>query len=201
MKKKFTTRMMVPGLASVLMLLLPSDSHGVLLVSFYQDGNDVKAVTSGEIRVLNTATSINSGDQLVGDSDTLIALDDGILVYSVSGGTTTASSLNADPDNYSGDSFGYDGETVYADDGQAEFDAGLGILVNVMEPETTWTWENTTLSAIGLGALDSSGQIVYTADTTNDTISFVLVPEPSSTLMLAIAASGFVLRRKRKSFH
>ena len=128
----------------------------------------------------------------------MFGLDSG-LINVVTGGTAGTSGLIASPTDFNGDSFGFDGVSVFfGNDVSREIELGPGnILVNVLEPETTFIFENTTLAAIGLGALSNTPEIVYTAGT-GDTISFVsVVPEPSSIMMLALGALGFTLRRKR----
>lgn len=195
--KNFTNRALSAGFLLVGAGLCIQPADAALLIGFSQNGSDVVAVTSGTLEVFSPSSMASTGD-LSGGADNLFGLDSG-LINVVTGGTAGTSGLIASPTDFNGDSFGFDGVSVFfGGDVSREIELGPGnILVNVIEPETTFIFENTTLAAIGLGALADTPEIVYTSGT-GDTISFVsAVPEPSSIMMLALGALGFTLRRKR----
>ena len=195
--KKFTNRALSAGFLLVGAGLYIQPVDAALLIEFSQNGSDVVAVTSGTLEVFGASSMASTGD-LSGGADNLFGLDNG-LINVVTGGMAATSGLIASPTDFNGDSFGFDGVSVFfGQDVDVENELGTGgVLINVLEPETTFIWENTTLAAIGLGALSNTPEIVYTAGT-GDTISFVsVVPEPSSIMMLALGALGFTLRRKR----
>lgn len=185
--------------------LVCQTANAALLITFYQDGSDVKAVTSGELSVGTGTLQVADSSALLDGSSTSLqgvhARSDQSTYDIYSGGSSTDSDLIASPDYFTGDTFGYTGTQVIANDDIESFD-GLdddNQIVNVLNPSTTWVWENTTLSDIGLGGLSTTSEVVYTSSA-GDTISFASttsVPEPSSILMLALGAVGFTLRRRR----
>ena len=195
--KNFTNRALSAGFLLVGAGLCIQPADAALLIGFSQNGSDVVAVTSGTLEVFSPSSMASTGD-LSGGADNLFGLDSG-LINVVTGGVASTSTLIASPTDFNGDSFGFDGVSVFfGGDVSREIELGTGgVLINVLEPETTFIWENTTLAAIGLGALSNTPEIVYTSGA-GDNISFVsVVPEPSSIMMLALGAFGFTLRRKR----
>lgn len=177
-------------------------AQGAVVVYFHQDGNDVKATAKGDLKVLNGSLSAGLGEKLIGQADTLVGLKNGVLVYSLTNGTSQLSSLDTSPTSFTGASFGYENNVLYYEfDSVTEsvFDSQLNQVVSTVELETTWVWQGVTLNGIGLAGLTATEQLVYTVGSTNDTISFALttVPEPSSVVTLAVAALGFLVMRKR----
>jgi hypothetical protein len=75
---------------------------------------------------------------------------------------------------------------------------GSAVAGGLFTPNGVWTWNGTTLAAIGLGSLTTTPVTVYRArGSSNDTFQFVTVPEPSAPALLGLGAIGLSIRRRR----
>ncbi len=193
-----------------------------ITISFSQQGSDVVAVASGSLRTAEFVTNDTSGQ--LGFADGISASSNGLVAFEpsdttggiVTGGGnllnfSTGSGVTSLPTNFfvspdstssfTGTAFGFADNSLFIEQGEFdnEFDSTLDVpqFVSIIEPNTVWTFQNQTLSGIGLGAFSTAGfsQVVYTDNLTGDTIVFA--PEPSSMLMLALGAVGFTFRRRR----
>lgn len=185
--------------------LFSQSADAALLITFTEVGNNVQAVTSGELVVLQGASQANFSDELSGTETSLFAVESNQLINVVQSGLVTNSDLLVNPDSSTGDIFGYDGSQLfYGNDVDVESDFDIDIstqVINTITPETTWIWEGVTLADIGLGDLGTTEELVYTAFGTGDTISFVsatAVPEPSSTMLISMGVIGLLIRRSRR---
>ena len=169
------------------LLLTGNLSQAAVIWNFAQVGNDVVATPTGSIIVPSVDSFLINATFVSGSSLVLINQDGDVALRF--GGTSTSTSLNADPTTGSGDNFGHDGNTlgtpVSAADG------------STFAPNATLTWENTTIAGIGLGSLSASPLLAHTTSN-GETISYALsVPEPSSALLVSLGLfAGLSCRRR-----
>jgi len=120
-------------------------------------------------------------------------------------GTTEDSGLAVYPTSATGDTFGYNGDVV-------TLPAGL-TKGSSFTPHTVWNWDQmtleglgitATLEGLGLGDLTTTPTVVYTAAPAagGDTISFAVLPEPSTTALFLEAGTlsfAFIFAQRRFS--
>lgn len=178
-------------------LALSNAAQAVVLVTFSQSGNDVIATLSGSL-LLPQDSDRNLDDSLgaldaSGTINSLYYLFSSPATYDeYTNGQSFASGLSQTPNSFSGSvGFGYALEYVLVEGSSSPGDT--------ITPTGTWTWNNTTLAAIGLGSLTTTPVIVHRlAPSSDDTIQFVsTVPEPSSSVLLGLGATALVFRRRR----
>jgi hypothetical protein len=177
------------------LLALSNSAEAIVTVTFSQSGANVIGVISGNIILPDAAHNpVNNGNAFstssTGSSNALWSYVPG-LYDEYTGGTNFGSSLNKNPDSFSGTStFGFLSGSFLTD--------GSAAVGGSFTPNGTWTWSDTTLADIGLGGLTSTPITVYRAhSTSNDTIQFAAVPEPSSFALLGLGATSLLVRRRR----
>ena len=158
------------------------------------DTNGLTLLTDG-INVIDTTPNF-----VVGNRSQLAATDEVNQQYDVydlgqnfdSGlGVLPGGVQSVDPDSHTlSFSFGYANQYLLI---------GGGLANNAIFNPTgavfgTMTWNGVSLNDMGLGHLTTTPQVVYQ---NNDTISFVTVPEPSSSMILGLGTMLFTLKRRR----
>ena len=180
------------------LLALSNSAEAVVLVTFSQSGNDVVATLSGSL-LLPQDSDRNLDDSLgaldaSGTTNSLYYLFSSPATYDeYTNGQSFASGLSQTPNSFSGSvGFGYAFEYILVE--------GSSSPGGTLSPTGTWTWNNTTLAAIGLGSLMSTPVIVHRmAFSSDDTIQFVsTVPEPSSSVLLGLGATALLFQRRRQ---
>ena len=117
--------------------LFSQSADAALLITFTQVGNNVQAVTSGELVVLQGASQANFSDELSGTETSLFAVESNQLINVVQSGLVTNSDLLVNPDSSTGDIFGYDGSQLfYGDDVDVESDFDIDISTQVINTIT-----------------------------------------------------------------
>lgn len=160
-----------------------------ILITFNEVAGDVVASTSGTIQVPSTPTFFFGGPFLNGAPNQLSWLSSNVNRYG--GGVNAGFSLNSTPTTGSGDFFGIEDSFIF-------FNNSLP-LNSFHSPNTTWTWDSTDLTTIGLGALSQTPTLVYTASN-GETVSFVsAIPEPSSFAFMGIGFLAYCMRRQKNA--
>ncbi|BDS07668.1 hypothetical protein NT6N_27080 [Oceaniferula spumae] len=179
--------------------MLPALAGAAVTVTFRQNPNGtVTGILSGTLS-LPTGTQVTAGappsDQFAGDSSNLSFVSSASnYQIGLSYGSITASELDIAPDAFTGpETFGFNGSNLSM--GLAPVPGGS------VTPVGTFVWSAADLFTVfGESKLDlgiwMNPQVAWTA-TSGDTISFVAVPEPSSSLMVTLGAGLLMLRRRR----
>ncbi len=194
----FNIKNIVLGLSSV---LLHSMAQGQVVYSFAETtSGDVVATLSGSFDTSSLTffqdglNAMDSTPNFIAGSNTQLFVSDEVNndydVYEL--GSSFGSGLTANPDSHTlAFSFGYSGEYLVIGGGVAN----NAILNPTGAKFGTMTWNGVSLNDIGLGSLTTSPKVVYQ---NNGTISFVTVPEPSSSLLLLIGGVLSTIKRSRK---
>lgn len=174
----------------------PAEAAVTWLVS--DDGANLTITTDGGS--LDVGTTVNSGvttgiiGRVTNDGPTFYVWNGN--VFFAGAGTAEPFPAWEDADNISantvdGDTFGYSRHAIY-------WDGTLGSSPGMITPNSTMTFSNLTVADAFGSTLDSGPVLLWTHDTTGDTISVALVPEPSSIALFGFGLGSLVLRRKRK---
>lgn len=166
--------------------LFAAQANAAIIIQFKEIGGNVVATTTGSLVVPNTlaATPFSAGASRAG-VDHIYTRFGNFSIYN--GGTNSGFTLNSSDFSGTGSVFGISGGDIYLNNTPSG---------EVYTPNTTWTWLSKDLNAVGQGSLTSTPITVYTASN-GETVSFALIPEPSSAILLGF---GLLLlnRRNRK---
>ncbi|MEM1228184.1 MAG: hypothetical protein AAGJ40_21040 [Planctomycetota bacterium] len=182
---------MTLGLTLSLALFL-APAEGSFVITFDEVGGDVVASTSGSFEIPATfvdsvavsgiATGVSSVLGFYGDSP--VAVDR----YSLDANFPL--NIAPPPSSASGDVFGIEGNLLFV-----PFALNPG---DIYAPVTSWTWNSTTLDAIGLGSLTGSPEPAAAAAG----LAFVFVAEavaiPEPSMLGFVAMTSCVVARHRR---
>lgn len=195
----------LPSLALVLgSILLAPHARSAVVVYFEQAGSDVKISWSGTLEILAVSEPYAAGQKvaLTGGSFNFSAFED--LSKDTDAGQSSYTSLSFSSSNTrpapTVGAWGFSYTEIYWSDAvvsagtmtvptQLSFDPNEQIM---MVPFTTLA---------GLGAANFSNTLAWTATTTGDTIRYSTgaapIPEPASALLLGLAGTSLLVRRRR----
>lgn len=186
---------------------LPQKADASVVVLFSEIGGNVEAMVTGNLD-LSLVPLIVDGDDF-GTSNTLRGSSVSLLALTTSqsdiyNGTSSITGLNTNPSSWSETqttissvSFGFiDSATT---DGLLYVPGNTPLDDPNYVPIGTYTWNSNTIAGIGLGSLTTTPLLAFTlAGGGGETISYALVPEPSSG-MLGMAGALLLLGfRKRR---
>jgi hypothetical protein len=170
---------------------MTSHSQAAVIVTFEQVGDDVVASWSGGINggTSNGYISSHTPRENANNGSQLRWLTDGVGYNRWSGGVAEYTGIIGDlsPDN-TGWSGGWIGGSFFADSDTSSLESGAIIA------DTTWYFRSQTLDAIGASDFDNT--LAWTSSS-DDTVHFTTVPEPSSTALIVVGALALAVRRHR----
>lgn len=181
--------------AAAVFLASAGTSKAAVTFTFTQVGNNVVATTSGSMQTpTSTPTSTNLGfsiESVVGNQFLRWTQSPQNFSYYGGVGTPSAIGITVGPNSSTGDAFGYQNSTLYTPTINAP---GL----TTFTPNTTMTWNSTTISAIFGGNIPVIPREIFTGNYgTDNNIFIVAVPEPGVTL-LSLAALPLLFGRRRR---
>ncbi|MGJ8695690.1 MAG: PEP-CTERM sorting domain-containing protein [Verrucomicrobiaceae bacterium] len=158
------------------------------------DGSDLTITSSGSLDLTGTSMVFGGAANQAG-----VNHDSTIFINAPStrignAGTVSGNDPWVSPfieaSSYSGDIFGTSGTWIfYHESGPSS--------PGVITPVSTMTFDGLSVADAFGTNLDAGPVILWTANSTGDTISVALVPEPSSALLLGLSTISLLLRRSR----
>ena len=186
-------------------LALAPASMGAVLVNFEQVGDDVRVSFDGTLGVSGISDSLPSD---VSGFATLILDPAGIIVSgglseraSMGGGVTTGSGLSStDASSFfdAGFSFGYAGTTIFWDDSLVTGGSAASPTELTLDSSNHF-YVIADADLEDVVGTASTGDVLWTANVTDDTIQIGSIPEPSSIALLGLGSIGLLARRKRSA--
>jgi len=203
MNKK-SSRTVWVGLQKALVFLLPlafmQTSQAVVTAHFVEEADGVRISFSGTLAVdpniVNDTTPVSTGGSITGSGTISIAGLEILTDPSVGVATIDLTTVNNGSD---GDvPFGFNGSLLFYSSSQITGGELGAVSELTIDPSVT----NAFFSGQTLESLNADeileGFVLWTANTTNDTIVFSTapVPEPSVSLLGALAGAFFLRRRR-----
>ena len=192
--RKLSATMMLA--VSIAGLALAQRVEGAVTWLASDDGANLTLTTTG---TFNMGTASAEGTGSVGGAawaadTTSSRFGNGTVYY-----LTNAGTLGADPwiagnlnQSGSGHAFGYIASSMFI------WDLSLGATPGIFTPVTTMTFTGLTVATAFGTNLDAGPVTIWTFGLTGDTISVSgAVPEPTSSVMVALGVAGLMVRRRR----
>ncbi len=164
-------------------------AKAAVIILFEEIGGNVVATTTGSFQVPLTAPDGSGNAVTTASGSILLLLANGDYDYWGGGSFTPSGLVSLTPLAVAGSvTFGYQESLLFLPSGLTGGESFF--------PDTAWTWEGQTLASAGLSYLTTTPFQVY--ERGGQTISFALVPEPTTTALFIGGVAFAALRRRRK---